>query len=180
MKLLSGPGGPQSEPAPNCLPMTADACSGGDKRSPIQVTGARGGGARWQTPSSAPPRGSAAMKDWVLTELRGPAPSRSGCSVNLSPLRRGRPLWGYPGAWGRSRAPLPQGGSWVSPPFLLRRRLTAPCPVPSPPGTQTHSGPIAKYGHLSVRYLLSIFHASNNTVQTAPMKYEWIEVLTSK
>lgn len=111
----------------------------------------------WQNSNSAPPRGWGGGQK----ELRGPARSRSSCCINPSPLLR---CWATPGSWSRSQPPQPQKGRGS---HLL----------PSPPGTQTHSGPLVSCLHMSLGYLLSIFHASS---RSKPMKYEWIEVLTSK
>lgn len=81
------------------------------------------------------------------------------------PYVEGLPTWGSSRIWGGSWLPLLQAASWVLLLFPLRRlSLQHPCPVPSPPDTQTRSGPVARYGYLNLRNLLSIFHASNNTV----------------
>ena len=104
------------------------------------------------------------MKDSGQRELRGPVYSWGGCRANPGPVWRDSPP-GVPVESGvKLAAPAPGGVVGLASVPLQETRLAAPLSCPLPTRYTTRSGPVARYGYLNLRNLLSIFQASNNTV----------------
>lgn len=102
--------------------------------------------------------GSAGMKDSGQRELRGPVYSWGGCRANPGPVWRDSP----PGVPVESdvelAAPAP-GGVMGLASVSLQETCLAGTAVLSLPTRYYIAGPVARYGYLNLRNLLSIFHA---------------------